>query len=64
MSLGPVSRHEARRLADELVVVACRLFDKATHTMDIEEDHSISSPEWIAGIRTQLLAGLALLQNP
>jgi hypothetical protein len=64
ISLGPVSRREARRLADELVVIARRQFEQARRTMETEEESNIGSPEWIAGLKTYLLVALSLVQNP
>jgi hypothetical protein len=64
ISLGPVSRREARRLADELVVIARRLFEQARRTMETEDESNIGSPEWIAGLKAHLLTVLALVQNP
>jgi hypothetical protein len=64
ISLGPVSRREARRLADELVVIARRQFEQARRTMETEEESNIGSPERIAGLKTYLLVALSLVQNP
>ena len=64
VSLGPVSRREARRLADELAVMARRLFDEGRRTMESATDSNVGSPDWLAGIRDNLVAGLVRLQNP
>jgi hypothetical protein len=47
-----------------LVVIARRQFERARRTMETEEESNIGSPEWIAGLKTYLLAGLALVQSP
>lgn len=64
VSLGPVSRRQARRLADELAVMARRLFDEGRRMMEMNSDSNVGSPEWLATIRHNLIAGLARLQNP
>jgi hypothetical protein len=64
VSLGAVSRREARRLADELAVMARRLFDEGKRKMETETHSNVGSPEWIDGIKNHLTAGLARLQDP
>jgi hypothetical protein len=64
VSLGPVSRREARRLADELAVMARRLFDEGRRTMDSGTQSNVGSPEWLATIRNNLVAGRVRLQTP
>ncbi len=64
VSLGPVSRRQARRLADELAVMARRLFDEGRRTMESGTQSNVGSPEWLATIRNNLIAGLVRLQTP
>jgi hypothetical protein len=64
MGLGAVSRREARRLADELAVMARRRFDEAKWQMEVSEDSNVGSPEWIEGLKNHLIVGLARLQDP
>lgn len=64
MGLGAVSRREARRLADELAVMARRRFDEAKWQMEVSEDSNVGTFEWIEGLKNHLMTGLARLQNP
>jgi hypothetical protein len=64
MGLGAVSRREARRLADELAVMARRRFVEARWQMEVSEDSNVGSPEWIEGLKNHLITGLARLQDP
>ena len=60
-------RRQARRIADELVVIARRLFDERRRTMETaqhDETCDIGSDAWIANMKEVLVGALARLQNP
>jgi hypothetical protein len=62
--LGVLGRREAQRRAEELAVLARRLFAERRRTMDTNQDTNVGTEEWVECLLDHIKWGAARLQDP